>query len=618
MTASALPPVRPLAQPLLVKILASVGLVFLFLPLVALVTRVDVGAVPGIMTAVSTRKMLVVTLGSAVLSTIFTLLMGVPLAVWLATTPKAAQFIRFLVYLPLAMPPVVAGLALSAAIGRRGVFAPLLDLLQIQFAFTFAGVVVSHAFIALPFVTITVDAALRSLDKEIFRSAVALGMSPGQVFRRLMLPLLTPAIITGAGLSFARSLGEFGTTITFAGSLPGVTRTLPIGIYLLREVEPAQAYVLAVVLMSVAIGSLALTVLPELFRSAAGHKIVAVDEGAIDGAALRDLCAPNHPGPAITVHSNRTPLHISPGVCTALIGPNGSGKSTLAALIAGRYARTEKFRVHITGPVKPPVMLTQNPALPPHCTVAEALDMVSPHTSQLLTAAGLFELYDVPTAHLSGGQAAQIALLRALATRPEVLILDEPLAAIDVSSAEQWRKLLGYVLCDRTVVLISHNPIEIGVLAQEVISMTAAEIHSALAVDEFFSCPPDQFAAEFIGVCRIECTKVQVIDDLAVGYTDELTVVGLPWGTPQAEAVALFSPHSVTVAVDEPRKSSARNCWRAVITEISNHAGIARLSLKNGNTRFAAVVTQKSVVEQQLGVGKEVYCTVKAVEITVR
>ncbi len=605
---------------MIVTVLAIIGLAFLFLPLLALLTRLNVAQLPVIFNSPAITEMLWITLGSAFLATVLTVLTGVPIALWLGSKPQAAKFVRSLVYLPLAMPPVVAGLALNAAIGRRGVVAPLLDLVGLQFAFNFAGVVVAHAFIALPFVTIAVDAAYRNLDSEVFNSASAMGMSPWRICKSITLPLLTPAIITGAALAFARSLGEFGTTITFAGSLPGETRTLPIGIYLLREVEPQQAYALAVVLMVVAMASLGLTLLPELCTRAIPATLVDIDEAAINGELLKELSAAAGQTPAITMHSNRGVLKIPAGHCTALVGPNGSGKTTIAQLIAGKYQLGGDFAVVFSTSISQRcIMLTQNPALPPHCTTLQAIAMVSDseHTAaRLLEAAGLSDLGNVLTTQLSGGQAAQVALVRALATKPEVLILDEPLAAIDIASANRWRHLLSQSLTGRTVVLISHNPLEIAALAQFVVSVNADGIHAPLTTEEFFLHPPDSFSAEFIGLNRIVCDCLEVTDGLGYASAGKLNVVGLAGQRLGEQPVALFAPNAVTVSVEKPKPSSARNLWQATITDITSSAGIARITLITGSVKFTAAVTQRAVVANKLHVDQTVYCTVKAVEIS--
>ena len=174
--------------------------------------------------------------------TVLTLILGTGLAVWMQQLGRGGLAARLLVFLPLAMPPVVGGLALTAAIGRRGLLGPWLEAMDLHFAFAFPGVVVAQMFVSLPFVVVAIDSALRQIDGEVLASARGIGMSPGRVLWKVTLPLVAPSIATGAGLAFARSLGEFGTTLTFAGSMPGVTRTVPLGIYLEREVDTEAAY----------------------------------------------------------------------------------------------------------------------------------------------------------------------------------------------------------------------------------------------------------------------------------------------------------------------------------------------------------------------------------------
>ena len=227
--------------------LAWLTLALILAPVLALGLRVPWGDLGAIATSAETRQLLEVTLASAVIATLVALGLGLPLALWMQRLRRGAFLARGLVLLPLALPPVVAGLALSAFIGRRGVAAPLLDLLDWQFAFAFPGVVAAHVFVALPFVVITLDAALRQLDPEITYSAAGVGLSPSTITRKIILPAIAPSLVSAAGLAFARSLGEFGATLTFAGSLPGETRTLPVGIYVERQSDLDRAYVLAAV-----------------------------------------------------------------------------------------------------------------------------------------------------------------------------------------------------------------------------------------------------------------------------------------------------------------------------------------------------------------------------------
>lgn len=502
-------PITPLPQPSTkaVGALALFALALIILPVFALGVRVPFDRLGEILTSTDTRDLLRVTLTSAVCASVIAMALGVPLALWLQHLRRGARLARLLVLLPLALPPVVAGLALSAFIGRRGIAAPLLDLLGWQFAFAFPGVVAAHVFIALPFVVITLDAALRQLDPEITSSAAAVGITPARTVRQIILPAVAPSLVSAAGLAFARSLGEFGTTLTFAGSMPGTTRTMPLGIYLAREVDAEVAYGLSAILIGLAVLTLAATALPALFsKRAPAQKARAT--GTIDVARLRELTRPAGGGSDVEVEGVRFPAN----TLTALVGPNGAGKTTLVGRIAGRL-RGAQVRIGErlvdsanTRPVpayqRGVVLLTQNPGLPPTATASSAITMVTRdprRTAELLAAAGLAELAGVPVRALSGGQAAQVSLVRALATRPAVLILDEPLAAIDVDAAAQWRQVLHAARHDRTTVLITHNALDVLALADHIAVMGRGRVRTFRRASEEVEAPASRFAARLVG-----------------------------------------------------------------------------------------------------------------------
>jgi molybdate transport system permease protein len=157
------------------------------------------------------------------------------------------------VLLPLVLPPVVAGIALLATFGRRGLLGHVLEVAGLQIAFSTVAVVLAQTFVALPFLVTSLEGALRTAGRRYETVAASLGAGPTRVLLRVTLPLVLPGLLSGAVLAFARALGEFGATITFAGSLQGVTRTLPLEIYLQREVDPDAAVALSVLLMAVAV-----------------------------------------------------------------------------------------------------------------------------------------------------------------------------------------------------------------------------------------------------------------------------------------------------------------------------------------------------------------------------
>ena len=233
---------------------AAVGALFVLLPLADIALRVDWADFGSLVTSDSSQAALQLSLKTSGASTLLCLLLGTPMAVLLARSSfRGLGLLRALVLLPLVLPPVVGGIALLYTFGRRGLLGETLDVLGLQVAFSTAAVVMAQTFVALPFLVISLEGALRSSGQGHEVVAASLGASPTTVFRRVTLPMVLPGLLSGAVLAFARSLGEFGATITFAGSLQGVTRTLPLEIYLQRETDPDAAVALSLVLVVVAV-----------------------------------------------------------------------------------------------------------------------------------------------------------------------------------------------------------------------------------------------------------------------------------------------------------------------------------------------------------------------------
>jgi molybdate transport system permease protein len=224
------------------------------LPLAAMLSRVNWSDFPSLITSDSSVDALVLSLRTSSVATLLCVIFGVPMAVVLARTEFRGQgVLRSLVLLPLVLPPVVGGIALLYTFGRRGLLGESLDVLGIQVAFSTTAVVLAQTFVALPFLVVSLEGALRTAGQRYEVIAASLGASPTTVFRRVTIPLVLPGLVSGAVLSFARALGEFGATITFAGSLQGVTRTLPLEIYLQRETDADAAVALSLVLVVVAV-----------------------------------------------------------------------------------------------------------------------------------------------------------------------------------------------------------------------------------------------------------------------------------------------------------------------------------------------------------------------------
>ena len=233
---------------------AAVGLLFLLLPLLGLLIRAPWSQLPDLLSAASVRQALTLSLQSAVLATVLSLLVGIPMAWVLARLDfPGRRLVRALVTLPLVLPPVVGGVGLLYAFGRTGVLGPTLEDLGLSLSFSRTGVVLAEAFVALPFLIVTVEGALAAADLRFEEAAATLGAAGWRTFRTITLPLLGPSIAAGSVLCFARALGEFGATITFAGNLPGTTQTMPLAVYVALESNPDAAIALALVLLVVSV-----------------------------------------------------------------------------------------------------------------------------------------------------------------------------------------------------------------------------------------------------------------------------------------------------------------------------------------------------------------------------
>ena len=238
-----------------IAVLAAIGAAFVVLPLVALVIRAPWGSVGTAFTGVGASAALRISLEVSVAATVISVAIGVPLAFVLARVAFPGRaFLRAVVVLPVVLPPVVGGIGLLAALGRGGLVGRWLhELFGLQLTFTTAGAVLATTFVSMPLIILATEAGLRGLDERYERAAAALGGSPGYVLRRVTLPMIAPQLAAGAILTWARALGEFGATITFAGNLAGKTQTLPLAIYQARETDPGGAVLLSVLLMTVSL-----------------------------------------------------------------------------------------------------------------------------------------------------------------------------------------------------------------------------------------------------------------------------------------------------------------------------------------------------------------------------
>ena len=234
---------------------AALALALVVLPVVGLIVRTDLGRLPALIVSDTALAALQLSLETAAISTLACIVLGVPLAVVLARSRlPGLRVLRAIVLLPLVLPPVVGGLALLYLLGRKGFLGYLLDVTAgVQVPFTTTAVIIAQTFVAMPFLVVSLEGALRNSGDAYEQVAATLGAKPWTVFRRVTVPLLLPALGSGAVLSFARALGEFGATITFAGSLDGVTKTLPLAVYTEAESDIDSAVALSLLLIVVAV-----------------------------------------------------------------------------------------------------------------------------------------------------------------------------------------------------------------------------------------------------------------------------------------------------------------------------------------------------------------------------
>ena len=239
--------------PLAITALALVAIIFFALPFLGLLWRVPWRSAWGLLTDSDSLTALGLSIECSLIAAAIAVVLGVPLAWVLARSDfPGRSIVRALCLLSLVLPPVVAGVALFTAYGRRGLLgSPLSQWFGVQLPFSTAGVVMAQTFVAMPFLVLTVEAALRAVDRRPEEAARTLGAGSWTTFRRITLPAIRPALLAGTVLAWARALREFGATITFAGNLPGTTQTAPLAVYRALESDPDRALVLSLVLIGI-------------------------------------------------------------------------------------------------------------------------------------------------------------------------------------------------------------------------------------------------------------------------------------------------------------------------------------------------------------------------------
>ena len=475
---------------------ASCAVLFLLVPFIALLIRIDWVQFPHLFTQALASQALALSLRTCLASTLACIIVGLPLALVCARARDTwwSRVLRSMVTLPMVLPPVVAGLALLITWGRRGLIGAYLQIFGINIAFTTVAVIMAQTFVSLPFFVSSLEGALRTRGFNEERVASALGASPSRTLWSVTLPLMIPALVSSTALAFSRALGEFGATITFAGSLAGVTRTLPLEIYLQREESTDMALMLSVILVFVALvlvgGASAFsqwwysrllsgTSTDEAKVPAASRVTTEPSHGLGNEKADAQAQLPRVPAPGVRIAGTLPERHIDVdltcqgGAVTALMGHNGAGKSTLLSVLSGALDapqmtctwewpdgvsdRRPKIATLEQKPVLFPHMsLLANVAFPLRCAGISPAEAES-RAQEALASVGLAPFAQRRPAQVSGGQAQRTALARALVVAPDVLLLDEPMAALDVEAARGLRELIAQRFLGRTVIMVTHQ-----------------------------------------------------------------------------------------------------------------------------------------------------------------
>ena len=631
--------------------LGGLALCFLTLPLAFMLGRVDWAALASTLATDEASSALALSLRTCGVALGVDLLLGVPAALLLSRSWRGVRAARILVALPLSLPPVVAGIALLSAFGRRSTLGALLTGAGLDIAFTTTAVVIAQVFVSLPFLIVTLESALRAREPGLDEMASSLGASPTRVFWQITLPTVLPGLGRGAALALARCLGEFGATLTFAGSMQGVTRTMPLQIYLARESDADLALALGIVLLGVAAAVVALTETPwgrlaSLLRSTRpGHASAAPSARSPEAPAA----LAGEAGESVAVRVAGTvaargwdvDAELRPGLVTAVVGHNGAGKSTLAQVIAGTL-RLDSGTVSIGERVvddaatfvparrRGVAMVSQAPRIFTHMSVAANVSFplrvrgvgraeARAAALEQLRAVGIADLASKRASDLSGGQAARVAIARALVFRPEVLILDEPTAALDVEATAQVSAVLRERLAGAgiTTLLVSHDIAEVLSLASHMIVMGEGRIVEEGEPARVLASPASVFAARLAGLNIVSGPPVARPGMVGVRVGD-----GVLWaadsvapGEELARVALTFPPEAVALSREEAH-ASPRSVLPGVVAGIDVDGSLVsvRVALAEG-VSVSARVTAAAWSELGLSVGEGLWVSVKATQV---
>ncbi|MFI1311538.1 ABC transporter permease [Streptomyces albidoflavus] len=645
---------------------ALVGVAFLLLPLVGVLARTDWPSLLHHLTTPQVTQALRLSLVVSGWALLLSLLMGVPLAWLLARVPFPGKaLVRSLVLLPMVLPPTVGGVALLLAFGRRGVLGPWLEsTFGLTLPFHTAGAVVAAAFVAMPFLVISLEGALAGLRPSLEETAASLGAGPLRVFATVTLPLLAPALAAGAALTWARALGEFGATITFAGNLPGATQTLPLQVYLLLQDSPEAATSVSLLLLVIAMA--VLVALRGRWTGGAVREARATPPEGAAAPGLAELGAPEEgatlekppirpgagdgataaPAPAAEESDLRAeltgythfPLTAPAGTTIAVVGPNGAGKTTLLRALLGLTPRAHaevllggRDVTRLPTHRREVAWVPQDGALFPHLSAlantayglrargvprAEARRQAR----EWLVRLGVGELAGRRPAQLSGGQAQRVALARALAARPRLLLLDEPLAALDQTTRARVRHTLRRHLAGfgGVCLIVTHDPVEAVSLADRVLVLEGGAAVQDAPPAEVTRHPRSPWVARMLGGNAWEGTAGPdgTVELAGGGLLTTAPGEGTPPG-PGAPVLAVIAPEAVSLHLARP-EGSPRNVWAGTVRELTAVGSRLRVLVTSPEVpALVAEITPAAAADLGLTDGTRVWTAVKATEVTV-
>ncbi|MDJ0344067.1 ABC transporter permease [Streptomyces sp. H10-C2] len=644
---------RGARTPVALALPALLAIAFLLMPLIGILARTSWGEIGTHLTSPGVTEALKLSLLVSFWALGLSLVLGVPLAWLLARVDFAGKtLVRSLVLLPMVLPPTVGGVALLLGFGRRGLLGPWLEnTFGIVLPFHTSGAVVAATFVAMPFLIISLEGTLAGLRPSYEETAASLGASPVRVFFTVTLPMVAPGLAAGAALAWARALGEFGATITFAGNLPGTTQTLPLQVYLLLQDSPEAATSVSLLLLAIAMA--VLIGLRGRWTGATTDRAGSSPERPADDAqppagAATSLTAASLTAASLTAKplaaperwslhtdvtgSNQLTLDAEPGTTIAVVGPNGAGKTTLLRALLGLTPRAyAELRLGDTDvSALPPhkrgvAWVPQDGALFPHLTALAntAYGLRTHHVpraearraaQQWLDRLGVGHLAHRKPAQLSGGQAQRVALARALAARPRLLLLDEPLAALDQTTRAHVRHTLRTHLdgFGGVCLIVTHDPVEAVALADRVLVLEDGRTLQDASPADVTRHPRSPWVARMLG--RNAWPGTATTDGLALAGGGHLVVADtLTDGT---RALAIIAPEAVSVHREKPG-GSPRNVWPGTIREITSAGSRLRLLITSDRAPdLVAEITPHAATELGLTDGTTVWTSIKATEVS--